>query len=39
MQIASRARQHEILQIGASTLALWNDVFDVKSGALEAFMH
>ncbi len=39
MEVAPRARQREILQIGAPALALWNYVFDVKSGALEAFVH
>ncbi|SPE58632.1 hypothetical protein SBV1_2760007 [Verrucomicrobia bacterium] len=39
MEVAPWARQGEILQIGTTTLALWDDVFDVKSGALEALVH
>src|SRR5271156_2777659 len=39
MQIACRARQRQILQIGASALGLWDYVFNVKSGSLEALVH
>jgi len=39
MQVASGARQRKILQIGDPALALWDDVFDVKGGSLEALVH
>jgi hypothetical protein len=39
MEITSRACQREIFHLGAPAMALWDYVFDVESGALEAFVH
>src|SRR5580700_9137631 len=39
MQITARAREHEIVQIGESALALWDYMLDVKSGSLQALVH
>jgi hypothetical protein len=39
MQVASGARQGEIFQRGLAPLRSRNGMFDVKSGALQTFMH